>query len=148
MATVEIALKAATAYRTEHYGISFEGATLHNVTGRGVHNPSFPHSVTVWDNTVRPNSEPEFFNSFIGRKTGPGRYVDPSGRGTDNPTTIIFGSESVVISAVPDPDRKAYGSPIKINDTVRLILPNGDTMGEYVVTARFLDSPILVPISE
>lgn len=140
-----IDLVPASAYDRENYGILFDGAALHTMTGRGVHSRHHPHRIQLWDNSIRPNNDPEFWSEFSGKR-GPGAYVGPDGKGTDAQLSIVLNAQAVVISAYADPDALSYGDALAIGDVVQLRYPDGTVTGAWQITARDLADPVLVPV--
>lgn len=152
MTTVTIA--DATAYERDTYGITGRSAYVYRVAGKGLHNASFPHRVVVWDNTCRPNlhrGEPVRMVGEHGkREGGPGAYVDPHGRDTDSPLSVLLSSESVAITAHGANTGAAASGQVyaaetlRVGDAVTLVRADGTELGAYVITARFLGDPVLV----
>jgi hypothetical protein len=139
---ITIDLIPASDYYTEHYGQLFESVTRHTVTGKNVHNRSFPHRIAVWDNTRRPNTDPT--RRVDGRPVGEGRYVDPFGRGTDADRSFLLSAQSIVIAATPT-ERPERGETLTVGDTVQLRYPDGTVSGPMTVTSGFLADPGLIP---
>lgn len=144
------------------YGITHQSALVYRVMNAPgerrvsfrLHNPEYPHRILVWDNTGRPNTDPETRDEH-GRNAGPGRYLDPSRKGTDAETTVRLSSESTAIS--PNRSRPATGDPrsgqqyaqdvvLTVGDYV--ILESTEGLSEpYVIRTRPLADPELVPVS-
>jgi hypothetical protein len=131
--TITIEVQPAGDYWRDNYGILLESASVHAASGRGFHNPSFNHVVQVWEN--RP------------AKGGPhkGEVVTPDGKLTDETHTVCLKAQPTVISAHPGEPLK-YGPALSVGTRVRLEV-GGYPIGEYVVQARQLADPILVPAS-
>ena len=146
---VTIVLQDTRSDRREFYGITHEGVVRHTVTGPGLHNRSFPHRVQVWSNTGRPNPHPgEVRWTEYGSIGGPGQYLDPRNKGTDDPATVYLASESVGIYAVyteEDRRRAMEGEPLRVGQRVRLLYPDGTLSEPYVITAGHLSDPSLIP---
>lgn len=156
MSTAIIPLKAATEYRTESYGVLFEGMFVHRVTGKGLHNRSYPHRVVVWDNTRRPNprnGEPVRYGQYGKLDGGDGKYLDPNHNATDAEQTFILDAECISITA----DRTGTGHPqsgqvyapveLEVGQYVVLIYPDGTTSDPMVIKARPLADPELAPLA-
>jgi len=125
---VAIDLRPATANEAT-YGITHKSTTVHKVTGK--RDGSYPHRVVVWDNTGRPNTEPDRWNEYSG-KPGPGQFLDPRRKGTDEPTSILLTAEAVVIDAYgtgtgTPGSGQVYGAPLAVGQTVTLRYPDGST---------------------
>lgn len=136
-----IQLRIAERHEVRH-GIVYVSTTLHEVTGRGVHSRHYNHSVTVWDNTNRLNTDPDQYRAH--GKAGPGTYVDPSGKGTDSAMTALLLAKPTAISAhahLVTP----MGGLLTIGEQVTLVFPSGARQ-DFVVTARSLSDPELVPV--
>ena len=139
--TTIIDMVEADSYRREGYGITHTSRYIYRVEGaRGdVHNPVFPHRVKVWDNTVRPD--------------GSGKYIDPNGKSTDSPVSVLTSAGPLAItSSGTNTGTAASGRvyadvPLTIGETVRLRWPDGSLSDPYVVTPVPLDDPALVPAS-
>lgn len=132
------------------YGIRFKSVHVYRMTGPGLHNRSFPHRIAEWDNTMRLNTNPDEWSEYSG-KTGPGTFVDPSGKGTDEPTSWLTSSESVAITnngtnTGTVASGQVYADvTLKIGDQVVLAYPDGTTSAPMVLTARSLADPVLIP---
>lgn len=94
MSTLIVDLVEASEYDQKLYGITHRSRHVYRV-GPHMHNALYPHRVQVWDNTRRPNTDPERFVS--GRKVGPGAYVAPDGSGTDCEVSIVASAEPISI---------------------------------------------------
>lgn len=151
MKSIEMAI--ASEYDQRNYAIRLISAHVYRVTGRNVHNRSHPHRIKVWDNTGRPNADPERWSEFLGRKIGPGRYIGPDGRGTDAEVSVTTSAEAVAITnngtnTGTVASGQVYAeTELVIGDEVLLVLPSGATMGPAVLTARPVADPVLVPVS-
>lgn len=135
--------------RRDFYGITHVSATVHDVTGPGVHNRHHPHKVQVWDNATRPRDETSESMKYHPQqhlRHLPGKYIDPNGRPTDDMVTFLLSAESVVISNPPTIVR--YGTALAIGDEVRLRFPDGILSVPMTVTARSLRDPELVRTTE
>lgn len=147
-----VELNEASAYDRKHYGITYRGAFIYHVTGKGLHNPTSPHRVTVWDNTVRPNTDPDAYSQYSG-KAGPGAYLDPSRKGTDEPVSVYLGAESTIITANgTNTGTKASGQvyadeTLEVGGFVLLRYPDGTLSNPFRVTARPVSDPVLIPVS-
>lgn len=129
----------------KRYGVTHKSDAVYSVTGKKVHNPTFPHRITVWDNTGRLNTTPDKWNEFSG-KPGPGAYLDPSGKGTDAQVSFTLDAESVVIAAEPVQSGARYSREgLRPGDTVQLRYPDGTLSPELVVTTRYTADPVLIP---
>src|SRR5688500_3262717 len=127
-----IRLIEASEYEREHYGLIFKSATLHSVTGKGVHNREFDHCVDVWDNTKRDR--------------GDGTMSDPDGKVTTSALSFRLSAHPRVIGG--SRDTRAQGEELAIGDTVILEFPDGMTTKPLVITARPLHDPALIPAPE
>lgn len=144
--TIDLAL--ASEYRRTTYGVEYESTTLHKMTGKGLHNPSFPHRIDVWDNTRRPNprnGQPVRFGDYGPVDGGNGRYLGPDRRATDDEQTFTVSAQSVMLAARPV-ERAPYGADLAVGQTVTVRYPDGRTV-DMVVTARQLADPVLVPVA-
>ncbi len=139
-----IALSAATANEST-YGILYRSAP-YSLRGSGLEgprlrNPGHPHVVTVWAN--KPNDNPDarvgYPDSSETSRRGEGRFVGPNGHGTDDEITVTLDAGAVII------DGKAHprAGTLTLGETVELTF-DGDSLGEFVVTARYLADPVLV----
>jgi hypothetical protein len=125
-----IKLIEASDYEHKHYGLIFKGATLHKVTGKGVHNREFEHRVDVWDNTKRDR--------------GDGTMTDPHGKVTTSALTFILAATATAIT-YGGSDMRARGEELAIGETVILEFPDGKVTKPLVITARPLHDPSLIP---
>jgi hypothetical protein len=153
MTTILIPLRPGSEYDRTSYGITHRSEHVYRVTGKGVHNRSFPHRVQVWDNTVRPNTDPDQLTEFTGR-VGPGAYIDPQGKGTDAATTVTTSAESIAITRTGANTGTAVSGQVyaphtmTIGDYILLVYPDGTLSDPYVLTARPLGDPGLVPVAQ
>ncbi|MEV1109961.1 hypothetical protein AB0I95_15090 [Micromonospora sp. NPDC049751] len=152
MSTVIVNLAEASDYKREAYGITHKGEHVYHVTGAGLHSRSHPHRVVVWDNTGRRNFYPDRWNECSG-KPGPGAWLDPNGKGTDSEVTVILDAESIVITnngtntGTPASGQVYAPRPhLAIGDIVIMVYPDGTPSAPYVVEARPLRDPELVPL--
>jgi len=142
MTTTIIQLAPARDDDRTAYGITHRSAHVYRVTGPGVHNRSYPHRVTVWDNTHRPN----------GARVGQGAYIDPSGKGTDADTTVTLAAEPVTIHASDSGTGTVASGQVYSNDAlttgqyVVLRYPDGTHSDPYRVESRPLSDPCLAPV--
>lgn len=127
------------------YGQVFKSEQVFVVTGKDVRNKTFPHTVIVWDNTGRLNTEPDKWFPHTGQP-GPGKYLDPSRKGTDAERTLTLTSGPVVIAARRIEGEPGYGEPLQAGDKVRLQYPDGTVTEEFEVQARRWDDPVLVEV--
>lgn len=134
----------------QSYGIRFRSKFVYRFTGTGLHNPSSPHRVNVWDNTGRPNTDPDRFKPALGRKVGPGAYIDPRGHGTDHATSILTNAESTIMTdngtnTGTEASGQVYADvTIRTGESVMLRAPDGNVTGPYRLTTRFLSDPVLI----
>ena len=102
MTTHVVPLSDGSEYDFTHYGILFRSTFVYETNGSAFPNSSFPHRFTVWNNSVRPNEGPLYGPDAKGPmgvgKIGPGAYVDPHRKGTDELYSYLIGSESTVIT--------------------------------------------------
>jgi hypothetical protein len=153
----------ADEYTQKTYGIRYESALVYRVKNapgekrpaRRVHNPEYPHRVKVWDNTIRPNADPEAPGSMGHGKIGPGKYVSPKRKGTDAEQDVYLTAESVALS--PNRSRPETGdirsgqqyaedAVLTVGDFVILHSPEG--LSEvYVIRVEPSADPVLVPVS-
>lgn len=151
MTTHVIRMVAASENRRS-YGITHRSANVYQMTGRGLHNRHAPHRVQVWDNTGRPNTEPDRWNDHSG-KPGPGQYLDPFGKGTDSPVTVTTSAEATAITSNGTntgtvASGQVYASDaLTVGDYAVLLYPDGSTSDPYQITAQFLADPRLVPVA-
>jgi hypothetical protein len=135
---IEIQMVTASE-RQQSYGIRFVSPLLYDVAGPGLHNPSLGHLVQVWDNTGRENTTPDTWNQFVG-KPGPGRYLSPDGKGTDEARTVLLSAQPDMITSPPT--LTAYGDGVlRVGDDVRLVIDGAAS--DYRITARSLADPEL-----
>lgn len=136
------------------YGIRLRSAHVYRISGKGTHNPNFPHRINVWDNTIRPNTDPERFVPALGRKVGPGAFIDPHGHGTDDMLTVMTSAEATAITnngtnTGSVASGQVYADTrLTIGDRVVLVFPDGGLSRVYTITARPLANPDLIPVSE
>jgi len=132
MTTID--LKPASDYRREQYGVLLESVTRHNVTSRGVHNPSHQHRVDVWQNKMRDDYE--------GQAEA---YRDPRSGFTSSPYSFLLTAQASVISAhrVGEPDPE--GEVLELGGIVRLTI-HGFSIGWFQILNRPLHDPHLVPV--
>lgn len=136
------------------YGICFRSVFVYRINGKGIHNPTFPHRINVWNNTSRLNSDPDRFSPAIGRKVGPGRYISPHGHGTDDMMTVTTSAESTAITnngtnTGTVASGQVYADrALTIGERIVLLLPGGSNSGPFVITARPCADPVLVPVAE
>jgi hypothetical protein len=133
------------------YGILFVSDYVYPITGRGVHNPEHPHRIQVWDNTIRPNTNPDE-PTQSGGKRGPGRYISPDGKGTDNPISVLAAAEVKVWdrygTSTGTPGSGQQFEPVMLRPGSFVVLagPTGALSDPMQVTARSLADPELVPL--
>lgn len=155
--TVTYVIPLATSGERERrdYGVTHRSTFVYRVWGSAagsVHNRRSPHRVSVWDNTRRPNTAPDEWNEFTGRP-GPGRWLDPSRRGTDDAVTVLLSAEPVSIDSYDTGtgtpgSGQVYGDvELKIGDRVTLVYPDGGPIENYTVTSRVGSDPVLVPVT-
>lgn len=129
----EVMLEEAPDQR-QRYGIRFLSEHGFTVRGKNVHNPAFPHRVTVWNNEHRPNTNPD--------RHGDGRYVDPDGQATNDAWTVYLSAESIVIAAEPVQRAALWPADLHIGDAIILRFPDGQNM-TGTIQARVLYDPII-----
>lgn len=162
MTTHILPMLPASDYDQRSYGILLRSALVYQVRNapgerrpaHRVHNPGYPHRIVVWDNTIRPNTDPDSYSEHTGHKIGRGRFVDPHRRGTDEEISVLLSSEEISIS--PNRSRPATGDVrsgqqyaqediLTIGDTVQLQM--ADSLSEeYQIQTRPLANPVLVPV--
>lgn len=153
MTTVIIPLRRATDYERESYGITYRSEFVYSMTGPGLHNPHSPHRITVWDNTVRPNTEPWKYNQYSG-KPGAGRYLSPDRKGTDLTTSVLTSAESTTIAShgsntgTPASGQVYAAKALAIAGFAVLQYPDGALSDPFVVASRSLNDPELIPVWE
>lgn len=135
------------------YGILYRSEFMYRVAGKGLHNPSSPHRITVWCNTGRPNPHPgEIRYTDFGAIGGDGAYLNPNNVATDDEITVLTGAESTVITnngtnTGTVAAGQVYAQDVlHVGNTVTLVTPGGDSK-EYVLTAIPLRDPVLIPVS-
>lgn len=107
--------------RLVSYGVTFQSTTLHQVIGKGVHNPHFNHELRIWKNSGK---------------------VDPNGRSTDQETSLLLTAQSTTITAWKEAPL-SYGPTLTIGERVVLLYPNGEA-SVAEVQARHLADPELI----
>lgn len=151
--TTIIELREAKDYDRDTYGITHRSAFVYDVTGPRLHNRHFPHRVTVWNNTVRPNTKPDEWSEYSGRP-GAGRYLDPFRKGTDDEITITLGAESFGITdngtnTGTFASGQVYApETLQVNEFVVLKYPDGHHSDPYLIKTRPLTDPVLVPVGK
>ncbi len=133
-----IELEYTSQYETDSYGIAYRSSKVHEVKGQS-HNRNFPHRLTVWSNVNRPNKWPEGEWTNFGFRGGPGKYVDPSNKGTDAELSFTISAEASVISAHGDGTGTAasgqvWGEVLSVGDVVMLRTPAGGEYGPFEIT--------------
>lgn len=137
-----ITMIPAPAHR-QTYGITHISQTVHDVSGRGVHNHAYPHRVLVWQHRPNPrNGQPVQWGPNGPINGGVGAYLDPSNRATDDPISVRLSAEPIALTERPI-DRPTAGQPLTVGQSVTLLI-NGTTAA-YVLTARPLADPVLTP---
>lgn len=121
--TTQITLRPASEDRRRSYGVLFESETVHTVSGRGVHNPSYPYRVQVWIN--QPDSD-------VG-------FISPDGGATTEALTFLLSTEPIVIATTPTARKR--GEALAVGQTVQI-----ERFGEFKITARDLRDPELVRV--
>lgn len=144
--TVIIELLESDTYNGEHYGITHRSRYVYHVTGPKLHNPSAPHRLKVWDNTRRQNNAPDEYAPNRG-KPGPGAYLNPDGKGTDEAASFLLSAEATVITNTGTVASGQVYAPetLKVGGFVVLRYPGGRLSDPYRVTPRFLADPELTP---
>lgn len=113
----KIEMKPASEYRRVEYGVLFVSKTLHDMTGKNVHNRHFPHKIEVWLN-----------------KNG----QDPYGNPTTSELTFLTSAQSIMIANTPV-ERDPQGPDLVIGEVIEL-----EGFGNFTVTNKSLHDPILV----
>lgn len=133
------------------YGITHKSVFVYRMTGPGLHNRYKPHRIRVWDNTNRPNNRPDTYNSMTG-KPGPGAYLDPSGKGTENPISYLTAAEPTAMTNTGTntgtvASGQVYANiTLAVGDVVSLLLPDYTLLGPFTITAGPLSDPVLMPV--
>ncbi len=154
---VTVELVPASEYDTREYGILYNSRDSFAFTGADIHNRNSQHVLKVWSNAIRPNVGPLYGPDAPGPmgygKIGPGAYVDPHRKGTDSLHSYTWSPQPVVIMAAhygPEfrrgPARSAH--TLRLGSVVRLIAPNGHTLGTFTCEAKRLHDPHLTPVSK
>lgn len=132
--SIRVNLIPADPYREQHYGVILTSECHFTVVGRGIHNPSFPHNVVVWDNSRRC--------------TGDDAYLDPNNHPTDQRYSYLLDPQSVCITAHPTARDMVptYPVPISLGTVVELAI-HGYVIGEFVAGALPLQNPHLLPVA-
>jgi hypothetical protein len=126
MAEHTVDLVPAGAYWRDAYGILLESETMHDFTGRGIHNPHHRHTLQVWEN--KPAND------------GSGLLKSPDGSGnTSEPYTFLWSPSANVISAHPGEPVK-QGPTLALGDVVTLKV-HGYVIGQIQCRARSLHNP-------
>lgn len=132
-----IVMTPATAYRTEHYGITHTSDYVYLNPRAG----NFPTRVVVWDNTRRVNPDPGGpvqFGQYGPLPTGgDGKYIDPSNRATDDELTILLTPESVTIDA--------YGTGTGTRGSGQLWAPDGEILRDGDTVRLIFVDPVGEP---
>lgn len=142
MATL-IQLDESSNYELTQYGILYVGRYVHQIVG-ATHNRRADFAIKVWDNTNRPNTCPEGKYTDFGRYGGPGRYLGPDNIGTDDPISVTTSAQAVIISSEPFP-RTPQGERLRLGSMVRLVLPDGTPLGDFIIAEKALHDPHLTP---
>lgn len=145
-----IQLTDAGNYNRTNYGILFESTFVHEIP-EDKHNRSYPHRFKVWSNLNRPNQWPEGQWTDFGFRGGPGKYVDPNNKGTDEPSSFTISTEAMCISAHGDStgtkaSGQVWGDVVHVDDTVTLRTPAGHEYGPFTVTFHRFNGLSLTPI--
>ena len=151
---IVIRLAYATDYDREQSGITHRSEFIYRISGRNTSRD--PHRVLVWDNTVRENSPdhphkygPDAPGAFGVGKIGPGKYVSPKRKGTDEPVSFTWQREcSVITNNGTNTGTPASGqvwSPItlSVGDTVILAYPDGSQSIPMRIGSTFNDGATL-----
>lgn len=133
MTTHRINLRPDADDRRDSYGVLLVSEQVHRVTGRGVHNPHHNHEIQVWEN--RPSKA---------RGADPDVKVTPYGDPTEEDYTFTTSAQATVISAHRLGNERTEGDTLAIGDVLELAV-NGYVLGRFVLTAKSLHDPILVP---
>jgi len=150
--TAIIDLVETTGDRRAFYGITHTSASVFQVRGAGLHNRHYPHRVVIWDNTVRPVGGKWHVQPHL--RNLPGAYIDPSGRPTDNPTTIVLDAECIAIDAYgtgtgTPRSGQVYSDVVLITGgAVQLRYPDGTVSGPYTIATRSCADPVLIPVEQ
>lgn len=141
--------------RDESYGIAFRSKFVYRVSGRGLHNPTYPHRLKVWDNSNRlnpRNGERVRYGQYGKIDGGDGKYLDPNHNATDSEFSYLLGAESTVLAG-----RYSTGSAdsgqvyakelLEVGEFVVLRYPDGTLSDPFRIAARSLADPELVPVS-
>ncbi len=106
------------------YGIVRESVTVHRFHGRGIHNRNFSHRLQVWDN----------------RPAEGGGYLDPRGRATDSPRSLLWSAQAMVITAGERLERDPQGPALALGDVVTV---DGE---RFTIEALPLHDPHCTPV--
>lgn len=159
MTTHIIPMTNGSDYEMQEYGVEYRSTFVYETSGRGFHNLHFPHRFKVWNNTVRPNEAPVYGPDAPGSmgygKIGPGKYVDPERKGTDEKYNYRVGSESISITnSGTNTGTEASGqvwsplpAPLTIGDVIILQFPDGSLSEPFKLTSRVSSDPQLVPMT-
>lgn len=109
----------------QSYGIRLVSESLHRITGKGIHNPSFNHKLQIWENGAYGNPE-----------------TDPHGNPFTEPWSYLWSAVPSVISAHPM-KRDILGPTLAVGEEITLKV-GGYPLGDFILTAgRWMD-PYLV----
>jgi hypothetical protein len=147
-----IEMSVASDYQQTTYGILFESTFVHEIP-EDRNNRSYPHRFKVWSNVNRPNKWPEGEWTDFGFRGGPGAYVDPNNKGTDEAMSVTISTEAMCISAHGDStgtkaSGQVWGDVVHAGDVVTLRTPDGDNIGPYTVTFHRFNGLSLTPVDQ
>ena len=112
-----------------------------------VRNAGHPHIVTVWRNL--PNDDPTKRFNYPDMTpmppVGPGKFVGPDGRGTDDEITVTLSPRALVIDGRKHP----RVGEVALGEVVELTTPDGSFGGRFEIVSRTseLHDPILKPVT-
>lgn len=110
---------------SQSYGIRLVSISLHRITGKGIHNPSFNHKLQVWEN-----------GAYGDPKT------DPYGKPFTEAFSYLWSAVPSVISAHPQ-KADILGPTLAVGDGITLMI-GGYPIGDFVLTAGRWTDPYLV----
>lgn len=122
MATV-IDLIPTGDYRRNTYGVILQSKTVHQITGRGVHNRHFDHRLDVWMNA---------------------NGIDPKGKPTTEDLSFLWSAQPSVISTqrLAGPEQ---GEVLALEEVVVLRIGERE-LGRYRITHQMHHDPHMVKV--
>lgn len=115
------------------YGVRHESTATYHIDGP-IHNRAFSHRVLVWSNADRPNPD--------GNKTDGKRFIDPSGKPTNDEWTVTLSAQPTVIASHPIGAAVHATEPLAVGQQVLLRFADG-THAFGTIENRVMHDPII-----